>query len=82
MGTGDTETIWRGGRPEIDHATLEDQMCSYTGAPGEESPDVLDALVWAFTELMVGKGQTADDHLNVLKGMMPAKKPMLKGVVR
>jgi phage terminase large subunit-like protein len=28
-------------------------MCAYTGAPGEESPDVLDALVWALTDLLV-----------------------------
>ena len=48
-----SETFWRGGKPVIDHAALEDQMCSYTGAPGEESPDILDALVWAFTDLMV-----------------------------
>ena len=31
---------------------LEDQMCSYTGAPGEDSPDRMDALVWALTEIM------------------------------
>lgn len=31
---------------------LEDQMCSYTGAPGESSPDRMDALVWALTEVM------------------------------
>jgi predicted phage terminase large subunit-like protein len=30
---------------------LEDQMCSYTGEPGEASPDRLDALAWAMTEL-------------------------------
>ena len=30
---------------------LEDQLCSYTGAPGEASPDRLDALVWALSEL-------------------------------
>jgi phage terminase large subunit-like protein len=35
---------------------LEDQMCSWT--PDEDSPDRMDALVWALTELMVGqKGQ-------------------------
>jgi predicted phage terminase large subunit-like protein len=33
---------------------LEDQMCSYTGAPGEKSPDRMDALVWALTDLLVG----------------------------
>lgn len=31
---------------------LEDQMCSYTGAPGEDSPDRMDALVWALTDVM------------------------------
>jgi phage terminase large subunit-like protein len=31
---------------------LEDQLCSYTGAPGEDSPDRMDALVWALTEVM------------------------------
>jgi phage terminase large subunit-like protein len=31
---------------------LEDQMCSYTGAPGEDSPDRMDALVWALSEVM------------------------------
>lgn len=33
-------------------AQLESQMCNYTGADGEKSPDRLDALVWAITELM------------------------------
>lgn len=32
---------------------LEDQMTSWS--PGEDSPDRMDALVWALTELMVGK---------------------------
>lgn len=39
-------------------AELEDQMCTYTGTPGEMSPDRLDAAVWAFWELFgldVGK---------------------------
>jgi len=30
---------------------LEDQMCTWV--PGEDSPDRMDALVWALTELMV-----------------------------
>ena len=30
---------------------LEDQLCNWT--PGEDSPDRLDALVWALTELML-----------------------------
>lgn len=32
---------------------LEDQLVSYIGDPGEKSPDRLDALVWALTELML-----------------------------
>lgn len=31
---------------------LEDQMRTFTGGPGEKSPDRLDALVWAMTHLM------------------------------
>lgn len=36
---------------------LEDQMCNFTasGYVGEGSPDRADALVWAMTELMMGK---------------------------
>ncbi|MEO1658907.1 MAG: terminase family protein [Pseudomonadota bacterium] len=34
-------------------AQLEDQMTSFTGGSGEGSPDRLDALVWALTELML-----------------------------
>lgn len=32
---------------------LEDQMCNYI--PGNNSPDRYDAMVWAFTELMLGR---------------------------
>lgn len=34
-------------------AELEDQLVSWTGAPGERSPDRMDALVWAAFELIV-----------------------------
>lgn len=34
-------------------AKLEDQMCSWV--PGEASPDRMDALVWAITELMIAR---------------------------
>ena len=30
---------------------LEDELCRYTGDAREKSPDRLDALVWALTEL-------------------------------
>lgn len=33
--------------------TLEDQMCQFTGSSNERSPDRLDALVWALTDLVV-----------------------------
>ena len=32
---------------------LEDQLCTWDANSGEESPDRLDALVWALTELML-----------------------------
>lgn len=38
---------------------LEDQLCSWV--PGDTSPDRLDALVWALTELMLGGGATWQD---------------------
>jgi phage terminase large subunit-like protein len=34
---------------------LEDQQCNFTGAPGQKSPDRMDALVWALTDLLIGK---------------------------
>jgi phage terminase large subunit-like protein len=33
---------------------LEDQLVSFTGDPNQKSPDRLDALVWALTDLMLG----------------------------
>jgi len=38
---------------------LEDQMCSFTGERARPSPDRLDALVWALTELMIEKEEAA-----------------------
>jgi phage terminase large subunit-like protein len=40
-------------------ARLEDQMCRYTGDPGEKSPDRLDALVWALADLVLEAGPEA-----------------------
>lgn len=37
---------------------LEDEMATYTGSPGEKSPNRMDALVWALTELFVDSGKT------------------------
>lgn len=35
-----------------EHPDLEDQLTSWTGRPGERSPDRLDALVWAMTHFL------------------------------
>ena len=35
---------------------LEDQMCLWE--PGQDSPDRMDALVWALTDLMLGRGSS------------------------
>lgn len=35
---------------------LEDEMCSYSGEVGQKSPDRMDALVWAGTELLLQQG--------------------------
>jgi predicted phage terminase large subunit-like protein len=40
--------IWHIG----EHPELEDQMANWTGEAGQDSPDRLDALVWAITHLM------------------------------
>ena len=39
--------------PHEQYAQLEDQLTTWTDAPNEASPDLLDALVWALTDLMV-----------------------------
>jgi phage terminase large subunit-like protein len=54
--------LWEQGRGHIVKILpeLEDQMCLYT-ADTKESPDNLDAMVWAATELNVGG--TAWNHL-------------------
>lgn len=58
---------------------VEDQMCSWE--PGQKSPDRMDALVWAFTELMVEKKEpTPSDHLAVLKQMVAAQQKNQPGL--
>ena len=44
---------------------LEDQMCNFTvaGFVGDGSPDRADALVWAMTELMMGKSRHSTSAL-------------------
>lgn len=45
---------------------MEDQLCVWEPLSGEESPDRLDAVVWAITALMLGKGEFA---VSEIKGM-------------
>ncbi|HKT18000.1 MAG TPA: terminase family protein [Stellaceae bacterium] len=45
---------------------LEDQMCVFAGAAGNASPDRLDALVWALTELMVERQSGLIDYYRQL----------------
>jgi phage terminase large subunit-like protein len=49
--------LYEAGR--IHHAglfvALEDQMCHYDGAKGAKSPDRMDALVWALSDLFEGR---------------------------
>lgn len=50
------------------HEAFEDQATTFTGAPGEASPDVMDAVVWGGTYLMLapqaGEGvEYADERL-------------------
>lgn len=39
-------------------AQLEDQLCTWSPGTGQRSPDRLDALVWALTDLIVTGGRT------------------------
>ncbi len=48
-------------------AELEDQLCQWDPTSMEGSPDRLDALVWALTELMLGEGDP-DESGRLLKG--------------
>lgn len=38
------------------HPELEEQLTRYTGEAGQDSPDEMDAMVWALTDLMIGYG--------------------------
>lgn len=44
-------------------AQLEDQLCVWEPLSGDASPDRLDAMVWALTYTMLGKGETGTGEL-------------------
>jgi phage terminase large subunit-like protein len=45
---------------------LEDQMCSFVGGQGQSSPDRLDALVWALTDLVVSAPEGGTPRVRLL----------------
>ena len=45
---------------------LEDQMCSFVGGQGGSSPDRLDALVWALTDLIVAAPESTAPRVRLL----------------
>lgn len=51
---------------------LEEQMCSYVpGLPREKSPDRMDALVWAVTELLIDMEPQVQLHFGELEQISP-----------
>lgn len=49
------------------HRDLEDQCCTWEPLSGDASPDRLDALVWAFTELMLKDTEVGE---SAVKGLI------------
>ena len=49
---------------------LEDQMCGFTGSANEDSPDNLDALVYAVTELSGGSQGTISQMSHHIPGLL------------
>lgn len=65
------------------HDALEQQLLSWTGAPGEKSPDILDSAIWTLSELQgfarrsgppgagAGALRYTDDPRGVVGGAIP-----------
>ena len=47
---------------------LEDQMTTWEPNTGQASPDRVDALVWAFTDLMLGEADWVPHSISVVTG--------------
>lgn len=62
-------------------AKLEDEMCHYTGK-GKQSPNRLDALVWALTELFLTPKNDPMSHFDPEKHESPPQKTKLRGAPR
>lgn len=53
---------------------LEDQLCTWDSSDGSPSPDRLDAMVWAFTELMRPHAPAAYRSLKKARRMLPRRR--------
>jgi hypothetical protein len=69
-------------------AALEDEMCAFTpdGLPSGRSPDRLDALVWAVSELLLGRGASRRFGIlmrgrNPIDSVMPDADPGIQASV-
>jgi phage terminase large subunit-like protein len=50
---------------------LEDQLCTWVPGESARSPDRLDALVWGFTELVIGSIEVADEDESPMPTISP-----------
>ena len=50
---------------------LEDQLCEWVPGETPDSPDRLDALVWGFTELVLGSAEDDDSDLQPEEAISP-----------
>jgi phage terminase large subunit-like protein len=63
----DAELLYRA-RLVGEHPELEEELTTFTGGPGEASPNRLDAVVWGLTDLLIGQREArtrdaADERL-------------------
>ena len=55
-------------------AALEDQMCNWVPGEGLPSPNELDALVWALTELLL-QGEAPLPQIDLARTLLGTQKP-------
>lgn len=56
------------------HPVLEEYMTTFTGAPDQPSPDALDAVVWALTDLMLGSSRQGQAWLSAWGAMAESQR--------
>jgi len=63
-----------------EHARLEEQMCGFVpGDMSQASPDRMDALVWALTELMLGGAARVYSSVEPVTGEPPVRVELRRG---